>query len=166
MRGRALSAKRVGEILTESFEARQDTKNALQLRDWLALEANRADSGEHLWSDFRFVLKKIGFCRAELRIGATERSFYLPQTPHDEPDQLWQENHRISETTELALYAEKQFFSEKQFELVSDIACEAWTKAAAQWQLSNESELTFEAQAKPAENYRAQKAKSLYRPTY
>lgn len=166
LRGQKMSPQSVGRVLSESFEARQDTKNALQLRDWFALEALRADSGEHLWSDFHFVLKKIGLCRAELRIGVTERSFYLPRTPHDEPDQLWKETHRIGRERILTLYAEKDHFSEKQFEIISDIACEAWNRAAEQWQLTNGSELTFEAQAKAPENYRAQKSRSLYRPTY
>ncbi|HKK17875.1 MAG TPA: MraY family glycosyltransferase, partial [Opitutales bacterium] len=166
LRGQKLSAQSVGKALSESFEARPDTKNALQLRDWFSLEANRADTGEHLWSDYRFVLKKIGFCRAELRIATAERAFYLPNTPHDEPEKLWQENHRIGAEMELRLYAEKTHFSEKQFYLVSDIACEAWTRAAAQWRLSNDVELTFDAKAREPANYRAQKSRSLYRPTY
>jgi len=166
VRGQKLSARSVSKILSESFDARQDTKNALQLRDWFAMEAVRADSGEHLWSDFHFVLKKIGFCRAELRIGVAERSFYLPRSPHDEPDRLWQETHQVSSEVELSLYADKDHFSERQFYLISDVACEAWSRAAEQWRLANDSELTFEAKAKPPENYRAQKSRNLYRPTY
>lgn len=166
IRGQKLSPKSVGRILSESFEARQDTKNALQLRDWLALEALRADSGEHLWSDFHFVLKKIGFCRAELCIGADKRSFYLPHSPHDEPERLWEEVHRIGSEVELSLYADKDHFSERQFHLISDVACEAWNRAVTQWRLANDSELTFEAKAKPPETYRAQKSRNLYRPTY
>ncbi len=166
LRGQKMSPQIVGRMLSESFEARQDTKNALQLRDWFALEAQRADTGEHLWSDFHFVLKKIGFCRAGLRIGEAERSFYLPHTPHDEPEKLWKEIHRINGKGSLTLYAEKDHFSERQFQVISDIACEAWNRAAEQWRLNNGSELTFEAIARTPDTYRAQKSRSLYRPTY
>ncbi|PXA03700.1 hypothetical protein DDZ13_10420 [Coraliomargarita sinensis] len=166
IRGQKMSPQNFSRMLSESVDARQDTKNAIQLRDWLALEAKRADSGEHLWSDFRFVLKKIGFCRAELRIDTAERSFYLPKTPHDEPDKLWEESHEIAADVELTLYAEKAYFSERQFYIISDIAAEAWNRAATQWRLTNEVELTFDAEAKEPESYRAQKSRSLYRPTY
>ncbi|MFO8026113.1 MAG: MraY family glycosyltransferase [Opitutales bacterium] len=166
LRRQKMSTACVGRIVSESFEARQDTKNALHLRDWLALEAVRADTGEHLWSDYHFVLKKIGFCRAELRIGETQRSFYLPHSAHDEPEYLWQETHPVSSGVTLTLYAEKDNFSERQFHLISDIACEAWSLAAAQWLLANGEELTFEAEAKAPESYREQKTRNLYRPTY
>lgn len=166
LRRQKMSPQNVGRIVSESFEARQDTKNALQLRDWLALEAVRADTGEHLWSDFYFVLKKTGFCRAELRIGESERSFYLPHSAHDQPEYLWQETHEIGDDMELTLYAEKDQFSVRQFDLISDIASEAWSRAAAKWLLANDSELTFDAKAKTPKTYREQKTRSLYRPTY
>ncbi len=166
LRRQKLSPQTLGRICSESFEARQDTKNALQLRDWLALEAMRADSGEHLWSDFRFVLKKIGFCRAELCIGQVERAFYIPNTAHDQPELLWQESHQINSQTELTLYAEKDHFSQRQFSIISDVAGEAWARAAAQWRCSNDCELTFEAKAKAPISYREQKTRNLYRPTY
>lgn len=166
VRRQKMSPESVKRILSESFEAREDTKNALQLRDWLALEATRADKGEHLWSDFHFVLKKIGFCRAELRIGRVKRSFYLPHTAHDQPEFLWRETHDIGHDTELTLWAEKDHFSSRQFDLISDIAGEAWSRAAVEWRRVNDVELTFDAEAKPPESYRQQKTRSLYRPTY
>mgnify|MGYP005864633593 CR=1 FL=1 len=67
---------------------------------------------------------------------------------------------------ELTLYAQKDHFSERQFNIISDIACEAWTLAAAEWRLSNDEELTFDAEAKAPTTYREQKSRSLYRPTY
>lgn len=166
LRRQKMSPRNFGRILSESFEARKDTKNALQLRDWLALEAARADSGEHLWSDFHFVLKKIGICRAKLRIGVAERSFFLPGSAHDETEHLWHEIHRIGSDVELSLYAEKDHFSERQFHIISDVAAEAWSRAATQWRLLNDEELTFDSKAKEPESYRAQKSRNLYRPTY
>jgi len=161
-----LSAQSLTRMVSESVEARADTKNALQLRDWFALEATRADSGEHLWSDFHFVLKKIGFCRAELQIGKLQRSFYVPNSQYDQPELLFLATHRICAETQLIVYAEKGFISGRHFEVISDIAAEAWSMAAGQWLSINGEPLSFESKALAPETYRAQKSRSLYRPTY
>lgn len=166
IRGQQLSPKVVGERLNDSINARLETKNALQLRNWFVLEAARADTGEHLWSDFRFVLKKIGFCKAELRIAKAERKFFIPNTAYDDPDSLWEQSHEIKPGTELVLSAEKDYFSERQFDIISDLACEAWSQAATQWRLTNDEELTFDSTAKEPQSYRRQKSRNLYRPTY
>jgi len=161
-----LSPQSFAQRFTESVEARQDTKNALQLRDWISLEAARADSGEHLWSDFRFVLKKIGFCKAELRLASDTRTFALPQNNSDQDDLLWKCTQPIGSSAELTVYAEKDNFSERQFLLIADIAAEAWNRASTQWRATNGDALTFDAVAKEPENYRMQKVRNLYRPTY
>lgn len=166
LRKEKLSPQSLSRVVQESVEARPDTKNALQLRDWFAIEATRADSGEHLWSDFHFVLKKIGFCRAELKIGKTQRSFYVPNSDHDQPEQLYLETHQIFDDTQLIVYAEKSFISSRHFQVISDIAAEAWSMAAGQWLAKNGEYLSFESKAKAPETYREQKSRSLYRPTY
>jgi len=154
--------------VNESFGCRQDARNALYLRDWLIIEAERADSIKNLWSDFRFVLKKMGFCRAELTLGEETRSFFVPQSAHDEPEALYQDEHRLNGDSPgvLRLYAERGTFSEAQFELLVDVAAEAWTKAAARWSELHGKTATFNAVAQEAESYRAQKLRSQYRPTY
>jgi len=105
LRRQKMSSESIRRIFNESWEARQDTKNALKLRDWFVLEAARADNGEHLWSDFKFVLRKIGFCRASLRVGRDERSYYIPNSNHAHPEQLWEQTHVIADGVELSLYA-------------------------------------------------------------
>ncbi|MGB0409882.1 MAG: MraY family glycosyltransferase [Opitutales bacterium] len=165
LRGQRIGPQSFANVLSESFEVRQDTKNALYLRDWLIVEAERADSVEHLWSDFRFVLKKMGFCRAELAIGEDVRSYYLPHSKHEDASMLWSEEH-LSGTCRVTLYAEKDNFSERQFAVIADIAAEAWDRSSQRWSEVNGGNLTFDAVAVPAGNYRLQKARNLYRPTY
>ena len=166
MRGQKLSPQSLSRHLNESVQSRSDTKNALYLRNWLVAEAERADKGEHLWADFRFVLKKMGFCRAELKMNGTSRSFYVPNTGHADTESLWQAYGSIPGVGELWLYAEKENLAERQFEIVADIAIEAWTQAAHSWLGVNGEALSFEAEASPPESYRARKARNLYRPTY
>ncbi len=166
LKGQKISPRFVRNMLTDSFQARQDTRNALYLKDWLIVEAERADTGNHLWADYRFVLKKMGFCRAEFTINGTERTFFLPDTPHEELDLLHQEIHQISAEAELHLYAGKDNFSERQFAIISDVAAEAWSKAAVRWKEVNGNPLDFDSKAGEVTDYRQQKARNLYRPTY
>lgn len=77
LKGNNISAATIRASLDESFQMRQDTKNALFLKDWFIAEVDRCDTGQHLWSDFHFVLKKMGFCKARLVLGDEERSFFL-----------------------------------------------------------------------------------------
>ena len=159
----------VRSLITESLRSRDDARNAVYLRDWLIVEAERADSGKNLWSDFRFVLKKMGFCRAELEVGEDHRSFFVPNTPHDDEASLWQETHTLNgaeHPVRLTVYAEKDHFSERQFALLSDVAAEAWAKAMQRWKSVNNSRFSFHARAGEAADYRRQKARGLYRPTY
>lgn len=168
LRGQKITASTVQVLLADSLEARKDTRNALYLKDWFITEADRADTAKNLWGDYRFVLKKMGVCRAEMKIGEETRSFFIPNTAHQDEDLLWVEEHSIRGAAEatLTLHGEKALFSERQFILISDIAAEAWAKAGVRWKEVNECPMDFEAVAKDAEDYRAQKSRSLYRPTY
>jgi UDP-GlcNAc:undecaprenyl-phosphate GlcNAc-1-phosphate transferase len=168
LRGQKISAANLRVLMNESLQSRQGTRNAVYLKNWLVAEVERADAAKHLWADFRFVLKKMGFCRAELRLGKETRSFYVPQTPHDQMEQLWTETHlTVGEVgTELTLYGEKNHFSKEQFTLAADIAAEALVSARAKWKELNGTPFDFDAVAKEPESYRKQQARNLYRPTY
>jgi len=166
LKGQKVSPGSVRNVLTESLRARQDTRNALYLRDWFVVEVDRVDSGHNLWADYRFVLKKMGFCRAELTINGTERTFYLPDTPHADNSLLWSETQQIGPEVVLKLYAAKDNFSQRQFTIIADVATEAWSKATVRWREVNAVSLDFDSKASEASNYRQQKARNLYRPTY
>ena len=168
VRGQKISTASLRVLLADSLQSRQDTRNALYLKNWLVVEAERADSVMNLWSDFRFVLKKMGFCRAELQIGAETRDFYVPHTAHEQLDLLWQVTHDTAGQVPVALtlYADKENFSESQFALAADIAAEAWSGACSKWKALNGQSMEFDSVAKEAADYRRQKARNLYRPTY
>jgi UDP-GlcNAc:undecaprenyl-phosphate GlcNAc-1-phosphate transferase len=166
LRGQHITSSKIKGILTDAVRTRQDTRNALYLRDWLVVEVDRADSGNHLWADYRFVLKKMGVCRAKLTIDGVERTFFQPDTQHLDPAALHHEVHTLGPTVKLELFAENDNFSEKQFAIVSDIAAETWSKASDRWKEINREPLKFDSIAREADNYRQQKARNLYRPTY
>ena len=144
LRGQKITTGLIRQRVTDSIQTRQDTHNALYLRDWLIAEVERADTGNHLWVDFRFVLKKMGFCRAVLTIAGDERSFHLEDSPHEDLSLLWSEAHQICKDTSLRLYADKAHFPEGHFAIMSDLSAEAWSKASARWKEINQVDLTFE----------------------
>lgn len=168
LRGQNISTNSVLVFLTDSLQSRRDIRNALYLKEWLIAEAERADSIAHLWSDFQFVLKKIGICRARLTFEEKTREFYIPHTPSKDSKYLWMETHEIrnSYTSLLVLYGEKNNLSESQFSLLADIAAEAWIKAVNKWHDTNNVSITFDAVAGEPQDYRSQKSRNLYRPTY
>jgi hypothetical protein len=70
------------------------------------------------------------------------------------------------EESSILLCGEKDNFSEAQFDLLCDLAVEAWAKASARWTELHGTPLTFDAVASAPRNYRSQRARNLYRPTY
>lgn len=169
LRGQNISTNSLLVFLDDSLQSRRDIRTALHLKDWLIAEAERADKIAHLWSDFQFVLKKMGICRAELTIGDEKREFYIPQTLPKGSESLWKEVREMRQNPHvgpLTLYGEKESLSKNQFSLLVDIATEAWTKAVQKWQEVNGRPATFDAVAKEPEDYRSQKSRNLYRPTY
>ena len=166
LKGQRITPGLVRTQLVNSLQARSDTKNALYLRDWLIVEAERADTGAHLWSDFRFILKKVGVCRATLTINGVERTFFQTNTPHDQPDRLLSQEREVCKGTLLNVSVDRDQFSEQQFHLIADIVAEAWAKASANWRKVNAAPLDFNAVALEPTHYRQQKARALYRPTY
>ena len=166
LRGQKITSGLIRQRVTDSLQTRRGTRNALYLMEWLIVEAERADTGNHLWADYRFILKKMGFCRAVLTISGDERSFCLQDSAHDDLSLLWSEVHQIGNKTSLRVYADKACFSEGQFAIISDLAAEAWSKASARWKSINQGDLSFEAEASEATDYQQQQVRSLYRPTY
>jgi UDP-GlcNAc:undecaprenyl-phosphate GlcNAc-1-phosphate transferase len=168
LRGQKVSVSDLRLAIGHSLQNRQETRNAISLQDWFVLEIERVDNGQSVWSDYHFFLKKLGFCRAEMRLGGEVRTFFIPGTPYDNEALLWvaKTNLGSDDNNSLTLYAEKDNFSQAQFDLFCDITIEAWAKAEARWQAMYGGPLTFESEAATPSNYRSQRARNLYRPTY
>lgn len=168
IRGQKISVMGLRSAIGHSLQSRQETRNAISLQNWFVLEIERIDNGHSLWADYRFFLKKLGFCRAEMSLDGEVRDFFIPGTPYADEAVLWVANINLgsTEADTLVLYGEKDNFSEAQFDLTCDIAQEGWNRAAVRWQELYGNRLTFEAEAGKPQNYRSQRARNLYRPTY
>ena len=110
----------------------------------------------------------MGFCRGELEINGEKRFFYIPNISTEDPELLWTKELVLDadNNIRLSLYGERDNFSEAQFDLLCDIAAESWSRVSARWKELNGSELVFDAMAIEPNNYKAQRARNLYRPTY
>ena len=168
IRGQKISLTAMQGYLSDSLGSRVDIRNAISLKNWFVLEAERADTGNNLWTDYHFILKKMGFCRAKLYLDGSSRSFCITDAPEPESKNLLCLSQKLSGSVkgELILYAVVDNFTDRHFNLLCDIALEAWVQASAKWLAANDATLTLEAVAKPMESYRSQKVRNLYRPTY
>ena len=47
-------------VVGNSLQSRQETRNAIALQNWFVLEIERADNGHNIWSDYHFFSKSLG----------------------------------------------------------------------------------------------------------
>ena len=60
------SALSVKQLFFESFNTRSETQNAIKLSKWLVGEVERIRQAEHLWNDYQWILRKLGFSKVIL----------------------------------------------------------------------------------------------------
>lgn len=123
-----------------SLQLRKDTRNALAMMNWLQVEAECCDTMQELWASYCLMVRRLGFTQIKLII-------------HDEPDQRVKSNpfdrnngdkqnclrQEISFANMQAIEFEADIsFSAKSFEHLSELAAEAWLKAAQIWQKHHE----------------------------
>ena len=120
----------VGRVLENSQEVRKEAHYALAHANWLELQAERADSLEELWEDFLFAVRKMGFCAATLETNFGKREWRRPPEGAE-----WVSVHDLSleGMTVLRLHGDSGSMSERVFEHISELAAEAWVKAATRW---------------------------------
>jgi UDP-GlcNAc:undecaprenyl-phosphate GlcNAc-1-phosphate transferase len=133
----------VGRVLENSLEVRKETHYALALANWLELEAERADSLDSLWKDFEFALHKMGFTSLTATLAAEQRVWQTGEAP---ADGKWTTTHDLNLAGGMSLEfsAGKSAMSERIFEQLSELAAEAWLKAATRWQATHEAPLRLE----------------------
>lgn len=157
----------VGRVLGNSLEVRQDIQYALCLAKWLELEATRAETVESLFDDFTFMLRKMGFCQARLTLHGCERSWQAADCPV--PSRILRPEFHETRVGALELGAHVQpdnpgtrfpvpapsipslnVGSERVFEILAELAAEAWFKSARKWEQAHRRPLRFNTQPQPA----------------
>ena len=169
LKGQNITASSLHLFLSDSLQSRKDIRSALYLKDWFISEVARVDSGAHLWSDYHFILKKMGLSRVDFQIQKQHRSFFIPEL-FDEKNIDVQHQYIYSfpnsNNSQIVMYAPKELLSERQFSLICDIAIEAWFKASEIWQRQYGSMLNFKVVAGEPNDDKSTKSRILYRPSY
>ena len=121
----------VGRVLGNSLQLRKATEYALTLSRWLELEAERRNSLEDLWSDYNFMLARLGFSKVRFTVAARQKLWAANQGGMPGMEQHhWRQKHRQM-TIELA--AETRAMNRRLFAHLCELAAEAWFKAAQHW---------------------------------
>ncbi len=129
--------------LSKSLALRKETQYALTLNRWLVLEIERHQSCDELWQDYTFVVKKLRFTKVRVRLPDGSVNSWTADEVHVDSDDLHRAVHEISNGTSIEFYAKKEVMSDMLFNILGDLASEAWYKAAARWHALNRPKLHF-----------------------
>lgn len=159
------SATSVKQLFFESFNTRSETQNAIKLSKWLVGEVERIRVAEHLWNDYMWVLRKLGFLKVVITIDDEEKIYEYPN--------LELKNCYISDRISLdkqnsdnciQFWGEKKRFSQRRFDLNCDIAFESWVLATKRWKELNLVDFKFSGEALEQKNPSIENARDLYLP--
>jgi hypothetical protein len=134
----------VGRVLENSAELRKETYYALALARWLELAAERCGALEELWEDFVFMARKLGFTGLRLTLEGDERRWQSPAVA--DASNQWLRSHELGNGPVMTVEftANKVDMSERLVIHLSELAAEAWLKAANRWHLANGRTLRFD----------------------
>ncbi len=137
----------VGRELGLSLRMRKETRYALTLCQWLELEAERSESMQELWTTFLFIGRKLGF--AQIRLVLDEQTDFVwrnQSVPRGDSEQLRRRRIevRFANITAVEFTAGADAMSAGVFEHLTELAAEAWMKAAQRWQNTSGHPVRFE----------------------
>lgn len=122
---------------------RRESRYALTLAQWLELEADRRECLFELWQDFQFMGKKLGFSEVKLRLDGVTQVWRAAGVQAD-LGPLHHARHELSTGT-VEFAAHERVLPQPLFELLAELAAEAWHKAARRWQHMHAAPLRFDA---------------------
>ena len=159
------SATSVKQLFFESFNTRSETQNAIKLSKWLVGEVERIRVAEHLWNDYMWVLKKLGFTRVVILSGGEERMYeYSDQELQDVYVSDRMSLDKQNSDGFIQFWGQKKRFSQRRFDLNCDIAFESWVLATRRWKELNQAEFKFSGKALEQKSSSIENARDLYLP--
>ena len=133
----------VGRVVVNSIDMRKESRYALALTQWLQLDAERCASLDELWDGFGFMARKLGFARIRLIIENSRfRSWQRESLPSISEDfHRTRLDFNIGNFVAMEFVADPLQMDERRFDLLSELAAEAWITAAGTWQKLDRSSL-------------------------
>jgi UDP-GlcNAc:undecaprenyl-phosphate GlcNAc-1-phosphate transferase len=122
----------VGE---DPLQTRRETRYALTLGNWLEMEGERCDAVEALWLDLQFLTQKLRLGWVRLTLADGQRTWTAPGFDAESAG-VRRDRHELSLDSPMTIEfaAGPEAMPEKLFYLLSELASEAWLKAARRWQ--------------------------------
>ena len=131
----------------EMQDMRRESRYTMLLAQWLEMEAERCPSPEALWENFVFIAAKLELAevRLFLRDGRLEW-----RAPGCETAAMDRRRHDFSGSTVSAIEVAivRDSASARLFEMKSELAAEAWFKAANRWRTTNHADIQLAPDAK------------------
>ncbi len=137
----------VGRELGLSLRLRKETRYALTLCQWLELEADRSDSMQELWTTFLFIARKLGFAQVRLVLDEQTDFVWRSQSLARGDSELIRRRRldvRFANITAVEFSAAAESMAPEVFEHLTELAAEAWIKAAQRWQNTSGQAVYFE----------------------
>jgi hypothetical protein len=135
----------LGATIGSTIEMRKEIQYALVLRNWLEMEAGRAESLDSLWRDFTFAAGKLGFTSIILSHRQLRWEWMAEPFTGDEHFTR-QELHVSGESLRLDLAAPREM-DEKAFYLLAELTAETWLNITRRW--TKRGEVPFDLPAAP-----------------
>ncbi len=125
----------ISRVVGNSLEMRKDIQYALLLGRWLELEAERCESIDDLWGDFKFVVRKVSFSKVELHLDGSVSTWKTVLQPGKE-DEFRIVKHDLPGNHAMSLHftGHSEVMPREKFEIISELMAEAWLKATRRWQ--------------------------------
>lgn len=132
--GMVSSKYSLGTIWRDLQAIRRETRYIMLLAQWLEMEAERCDSPEELWENFVFFARKLELAEVKLLLRDGELVWRPPGSKSTDED-LERSHHAVhgSSITGIEVAVLKGTMAPKVFEMKSELAAEAWFKAASRW---------------------------------
>lgn len=125
---------------------RRETRYTMLLAQWLEMEADRCQSPGELWENFVFFANKLELAEVKLCLREGQLVWQAPGRP-TAADELERKHHDFhgSAITGIEVAVRKGDMSPKLFEMKSELAAEAWFKAATRWRATNHADIELAA---------------------
>lgn len=128
---------------------RRETRYTILLAQWLEMEAERCQSPGELWENFVFFANKLELAEVKLHLRDGQLAWQAPGIEGTTAE-LEHSRHDFqgSAVTGIELAVRKGAMSPKLFEMKSELAAEAWFKAATRWRATNRADLALASDTK------------------
>lgn len=126
-------------------DMRRESRYTMLLAQWLEMEAERCHSPEELWGNFVFIADKLELAEVKLVLHGGPLTWRAPGCPNapGELDRKHHEFHGSGIISGIEVAVKKDAMSPRLFEMKSELAAEAWFKAAIRWRSTNDAEIAL-----------------------